>query len=92
MSKTPDFSELPEGVFIDGEAIREEIERTVQKIITDIVEATREQVLLLAELDKEYASKGVPLHIREQASDRLGCMLSDITMHKAMDVLMDRDM
>lgn len=71
---------LPEGVYVDKDAIAKETTRAMQVIITEVVNNIRNQTLLVYEVDQDYQQSNVPYFIREQAAQRLGDSLLDITL------------
>ena len=74
------MEDLPEGVYVDKEAIDKETSKAVQIIINEVVSNLHDQTLLIQATDMDYARKGVPMFIREQASQRLGDVLLDLTI------------
>lgn len=74
------FPKLPEGIYVDKEAMTKETIKTVEEILQQTVTNIKEQTMLVDTIDKEYAKCGVSQFIREQAAQRLGDVLLDITI------------
>lgn len=85
---------LPEGIYIDKEAISKETERITNVVLNEIVEGISDQTAVVAAVDEKYAAQNIPMFIREQAAYRLGEILASITvvpiMERMQDILRDK--